>query len=496
MQVTPFRPAVIDIGSNSVRMVVFDGADRCLAPLYNEKAMSGLGLNLLATGRLNTEGRRSAILTLHRFRRVADDLGVSSLRAVATAAVRDAADGIEFIRVAEDVLGYPIEVLSGEQEGRLSALGVISGIPEADGVVGDLGGGSLEIAEVGAGKVISAVSLPIGPLTLGNLVGSPQEEIQIANAIGGLAEGLASDRALYLVGGAWRSLAKLHFEQEKHPIKIIHQYEITPSQAEVFARKVGNLLPKQTNRLKGISSRRRFAAPYSARLLAALLERTKPNKVIFSGYGLREGVLLENLTLEARAGDPLIDHCQRLGLAGARIPFDGDHLADWVMGAFSEFPVDFRLVRAAAWLSDISGHDHPDYRGHNAAVRTLTLTAGAVSHKERAFLACVVYARYHGYGIKSVLGSAVDLLEPEVQAAASALGFAFRLAHVIGPSSRKKKSPSLLDETKLRRAGESLFLIVGDRREMLGETAIRRFESLAESLGLDHKIVENYSAAA
>jgi exopolyphosphatase/guanosine-5'-triphosphate,3'-diphosphate pyrophosphatase len=129
-------------------------------------------------------------------------------------------------------------------------------------------------------------------------------------------------------------------------------------------------------------------------------------------------------------------------------------------------------------------------------VRTLTLTAGAVSHKERAFLACVVYARYHGYGIKSVLGSAVDLLEPEVQAAASALGFAFRLAHVIGPSSRKKKSPSLLDETKLRRAGESLFLIVGDRREMLGETAIRRFESLAESLGLDHKIVENYSAAA
>jgi exopolyphosphatase/guanosine-5'-triphosphate,3'-diphosphate pyrophosphatase len=490
------RPAVVDIGSNSVRMVIFDGAERCLAPLYNEKAMSGLGRNLLSTGCLDPAGSGSALLALKRFRKVADDLCVTSLRAVATAAVRDASDGTVFIKNAEQALGQKIEVLSGEQEARLSALGVISGIPNADGVVGDLGGGSLEIADIRAEEVYSVKSLPIGPLALGQIVGGPEEQVQIARSMSAIADGIASNRALYLVGGAWRSLAKYHFEQTKYPIKIIHQYEISCAEALKLSNKVGNLQPKQTNQLKGISSRRRSMAPYSARLLSALLQKVLPEKVIFSGFGLREGVLFEDLISDARNSDPLIDHCIKLGLAGARIPFDGFQIAQWVKNVFPETVVDFRMVQAAAWLSDMSGHDHPDYRGHNAAARTLTLTAGGMTHIDRAFLAAVVYARYHGYGIKSGLGPAIELLNPETRAIASALGFAFRLAHAIGVSSNYKKSRSLLDETHLRQAGETLFLIVGDKAEMLGETATRRFKNLAEALGLESKIVENYSAKA
>ena len=490
------RPAVIDIGSNSVRMVIFDGAQSCLAPLYNEKAMSGLGRNLLSTGCLDPAGSRSALLALRRFRKVADDLCVTSLRAVATAAVRDASDSIVFIENAKKALGQEIEVLSGEQEARLSALGVISGIPNADGVIGDLGGGSLEIADIRGNRVFSAQSLPIGPLALGQMVGGAEEHVQIGRSMSAIAGGIALNRALYLVGGAWRSLAKYHFEQKKHPIKIIHQYEISCAEALNLANKVGNLPPKQTNQLKAISSRRRSMAPYSARLLSALVQKVLPEKVIFSGFGLREGVLFEDLISSARNSDPLIDHCIKLGLAGSRIPFDGNLIAQWVKNVFPETVVDFRMVQAAAWLSDISGHDHPDYRGHNAAARTLTLTAGGMTHTDRAFLAAVVYARYHGYGIKSGLVPAIELLNPETRAIASALGFAFRLAHAIGVSSNDKKSRSLLDETHLRQAGETLFLIVGDKAEMLGETATRRFKNLAEALGLESKIVENYSAKA
>ena len=237
-------------------------------------------------------------------------------------------------------------------------------------------------------------------------------------------------------------------------------------------------------------------APYSARLLSALVQKVLPEKVIFSGFGLREGVLFEDLISDVRNSDPLIDHCIKLGLVGSRIPFDGNLIAQWVKNVFPETVVNFRMVQAAAWLSDMSGHDHPDYRGHNAAARTLTLTAGGMTHIDRAFLAAVVYARYHGYGIKSGLGPAIELLNPETRAIASALGFAFRLAHAIGVSSNDKKSRSLLDETHLRQAGETLFLIVGDKAEMLGETAIRRFKNLAEALGLESKIVESYSAKA
>lgn len=489
------RSAVVDIGSNSVRMVIFDRDDRSLEPVFNEKSMCGLGRDVLETGALNGEGRLAALSILTRFRRVAADLGVRRIQAVATAAARVADDGADFIAEAEVALGHDIKVISGEEEARLSALGVICGIPDADGMIGDLGGGSLELADVKDGKVQGAMSLPAGPLALGDLVGKRQEGRRLAAMLAKVEAGAAEGRALYVVGGAWRALARYNFERAKHPIRIINGYTLDASAAERLTRRVGRVSSDGANDLKGISNRRRQTAPFSARLLARLIDRLTPESVVFSGYGLREGLEYERMSPSARARDPLIDHCRRIGKDGARVPFDGERLAEWAICAFDTPPAPTRLVRAAAWLSDMSGSDHPDYRGHHAAVRALHLPAAGIDHEDRVFMAAVVYARYHGFGMESALGPAAELLSDARRRKAAALGMAFRLAHAIEPGDGA--ADGLRQLFSLKREGATLLLQAdGVDPELLGETASRRFASLARALDVEPAIVRRQSAAA
>ena len=491
------RFAVVDIGSNTVRMVVFDGEDRSLEPVFNEKAMSGLGLGLYETGRLNPEGRESALAVLARFRLIAESLEVAEVRAVATAAARAAEDGATFVAEAATALGHPIRVISGEEEARLSALGVICGAPDADGVIGDLGGGSLEVAEVQAGRVAHAQSLPLGPLALGKSVGGSEEAKILRAGFEAAPEGLAEGRALYVVGGAWRALAKHYFEARHYPIRIIHALDLPAEEAKRFLRRVGRLSPDDGEKLIGVSGRRRQTAPYAARLLRALVVRMRPDRVVFSAYGLREGIRYETMSARMRDADPLLEHCRKLGLGGAREPFDGDRLADWALGAFETPPASNRLVRAAAWLSDISGHDHPDYRGHHAAARALHLASAGVQHSDRVFLAAAVYARYHGFGMERALGRAVDLIDEATTKRAVALGMAFRLAHAIEPGGGRHAAPGLRDKFTLRRVGGSLLLVAHKADPaIVGETARRRLASLARVLEVEHDVVQDQSAAA
>lgn len=491
------RSAVIDIGSNSVRMVAFDSGHRSLEPLYNEKAMSGLGRNLLQTGRLDPEGRQSALAVLARFRAIGEALGVSRVRAVATAAARQAEDGAAFIFEAEDALGADIEVISGEEEARLSALGVICGVNDADGVMGDLGGGSLEIADVAGGAVGATMSLPLGPLALGEIVGKQSEIAFIDKALAALPKGMANGRSLYVVGGAWRALAKHHVERARHPIRIVHEHVLSARQATELAKAVGAVKPADLGKLKGVSGRRRPNAPYSGRLLARLIRRIRPERIVFSAYGLREGVEYDRMPAEQRALDPLIDHCRRIGQATARMPFDGDRLAGWAVDAFLNPPASERLLRAASWLSDMSGYDHPDYRGHHAAARALHLASAGIDHRERVFLAATVYARYHGFGMESALGRAANLLSDEERRQATALGIAFRLAHAIEPGEATERADSLRARVWLKRK-KGVLALEGppEALDALGETAMRRFASLARALEVEAETTPVQSAAA
>jgi exopolyphosphatase / guanosine-5'-triphosphate,3'-diphosphate pyrophosphatase len=160
---------VIDIGSNSVRLVVYEGISRSPTPIFNEKVLCGLGREVSTKGKLNPDAVESAIAALKRFRALCDVLEVGDLRVVATAAVREAKDGAAFIREAEKACRTSIEVLSGKREARLAALGVIASVYRPDGVAGDLGGGSLELVEVRGDEIGIGVTLPFGGLALADI---------------------------------------------------------------------------------------------------------------------------------------------------------------------------------------------------------------------------------------------------------------------------------------------------------------------------------------
>ena len=154
-----------------MRLVVFDGAARSPAYFFNEKVMCGLGAGMSETGHLNPTGRERAMAALRRFALLAEGMGAGPLSAVATAAVREATDGPDF---AEQVLretGIRLYVIDGPEEARLSAQGVLLGWPGAYGLVCDMGGSSMELAEIEGGRVGRCVSSDLGPLKLRDLKG-------------------------------------------------------------------------------------------------------------------------------------------------------------------------------------------------------------------------------------------------------------------------------------------------------------------------------------
>src|SRR4051794_6976707 len=211
---------------------------RSLVTVFNEKALCGLGREVQTTGLLAPDAIAKALTSLRRFRALCRVMKVGRVHAIATAACRDASNGAEFIARAERICGAKIEILSGPREARLSALGVISGIHKPDGIVGDLGGGSLELTDVRGNRILSGVTLPLGSLALQDISRKSLKRAErIVKAelstITQLNEG--GGRAFYAVGGTWRALARIHIIQSGYPLRVMHGYEITAAEALDFA---------------------------------------------------------------------------------------------------------------------------------------------------------------------------------------------------------------------------------------------------------------------
>jgi exopolyphosphatase/guanosine-5'-triphosphate,3'-diphosphate pyrophosphatase len=238
---------VIDIGSNSIRLVVFEGLAREPAPIFNEKVFAALGKTVGETGRLNPEGLSQAFSTLTRFSRLLKAMKVTDCHVVATAAVRDAADGAAFLEEVKRRAELNITIISGEEEGRLSAEGVLSGIPDADGAMGDMGGGSVELVRLARGVVGERTTMPFGPFRLMALGGSHQSQVAAVDTRLAALPWLPSvaGAALYAVGGIWRAFAKVHMEQVGHPLHVIHHYAgVRPASVAPeprVARRLGHL---------------------------------------------------------------------------------------------------------------------------------------------------------------------------------------------------------------------------------------------------------------
>ena len=474
------RTAIIDIGSNSVRLVVYQGPPRLPAIRFNEKVMAGLGRGLAATGAIDPVALDKARVALARFASLAREMGVTSLRTVATAAVRDAANGGELIECAES-LGLEVELLSGEQEAKGAGEGVLSAIPDADGIVGDLGGGSLELVRIRDGNVEDRVSFPLGVLRIPALRerGSKAFERHIARLIDEAGwEGRGRGLPFYLVGGSWRALARLDMTLADYPLPIIHHYELTPTDILRLSRTIPHLSKARLREVKGLSSSRAATLGDATALLSVLLKHLGSSTTVASAYGLREGLLYGGLDAKTRALDPLIVAAREEGRLLGRFPEHGDLLESWIAPLFSgEATAEVRLRHAACLLADVGWRANPEFRSERGVEIALHGNWVGIDAVGRAMLAQALHTSLGG-GL-DVPNPLAELASPAQLKLATSWGLAIRLGQRLsgGLAGPLERSGLVLDATTLGLAMRD------EDRGFYGEAVERRHATLATAMG-------------
>lgn len=489
---TPREAAVIDIGSNSVRMVLYRLEGRAIWTVFNEKILAGLGRDLPETGRLSPEGVEMAMTALRRFAAVLEGVRPAYTFVAATAAVREAEDGPSFCDRVAAATGLKVRVLSGEEEARYAALGVLAGDPRAQGVAADMGGSSLELIRVGNGASAPGVTLPLGPFSLADPKGFDTGRLraEIAKRLRGVRGKFAADE-LHAVGGGWRSLAQLHMQKSDYPLRIVHQYAMSAADARDVARLVAQQSRASLDRLPGVSKRRAETLPYAALVLEGLIETLGLKTIIFSAWGLREGLLYEVLDQDEAPQDPLIAGCAALGARQGISPALPAALNAWLGDVIAALPPafgperDLVLAAAACRLADLGARLHPDHRLELVFDQVLRAPIPGQTHPERVWLACALNARYGGGAATPAPEAADRLLSDDARIGARALGLAMRLGCDLSG-----RSPQLLANASLKVKGGALRLTAspGYADVLMGEQTRRRAKALADAMGLKLEI--------
>ncbi len=493
MRFEPFgdarRCAVVDLGSNSVRLVVYEGEGRNPGAIFNEKAVLRLGRGLQATGRLNEEGVAQALTVMRRYRAVAEAMGAGPPAVLATAAVRDARNGPDFVRSLENGLpGVTITILSGAEEAAYAAEGVLCGIPDADGMLADIGGGSLELVRLDRGTPGPARTLPLGVIRLADRADSNVSaardivEADLAS-VPWLAE--ITGRDLYLVGGSWRALARIRMAQTQYPLAMVHHYAMGREEARDFATSIATAGRRVLERMPAMPRRRMDDLPFAATVLRRLLRDASPARVVFSANGMREGWYMRRIPEAVRRLDPLLaagrDYARRLGRDAALPPA----LIAWTAPLFAhEDEPAARLRETACWMSDIGSHDHPEFRSEQAFLRVFRQPGVGLDHHARAFLALAVAIRYEAPEDAAFCRPARALLDLARARRAAILGGALRLAYLLSggtPDLLAAASVAIIDNRLLLRLDEARGVFAGD-------SVLRRLQRLAGLMGIDGAI--------
>jgi len=481
--------AVIDIGSNSVRLVIYEALTRAPTPIFNEKVLAGLGREVQTTGLLAPDAIETALDALRRFRALCDILHVRRIWAIATAACRDARNGNAFIRQAERICRTPIKVLSGKREANLTALGVVSGMHKPDGIVGDLGGGSLELVDVHGARVHSGLTLPLGGLALQDIAGNSIKKAEriVEDTFEGLDMlGEGEGRTFYAVGGTWRALARLHMWQTGYPFHVMHNYRISAREALEFSRLVHRVDTETLSKIEVVNAARRPLLAYAALVMEHLVSAIKPKQVIISVLGVREGLLYSLLKRKERARDPLIQAAADLNVLRSRSPRHGEELIAWTdrfmaSSGIEETPDERRLRHAACLLGDIGWRAHPDYRGEQSMNIIANGAFIAVDHPGRAYLALSVYFRHAGLSEEELSPRLRELATTRALDRARVLGAAMRVAYILtaGQSGVLPKTPMQVKRGKL------VLKLPGRYAKLAHERLANRLRQLARLIGRD-----------
>jgi exopolyphosphatase/guanosine-5'-triphosphate,3'-diphosphate pyrophosphatase len=480
--------AVLDIGSNSVRLVVYERHARALTPLYNEKSACALGRGLAATGRIADANMDRALTAMQRFALVAKLMRVGKVHVLATSAVRDASNSASFVSAIEQIMNEDVRVLSGEEEAHFAALGVVAGIPDFAGLVGDLGGGSLELSAITEGHDSIGETHELGVIRLQDDSGqSPVKAQMIARTRlkqSDLAKGHNS-KMFCAIGGTWRSLAKIHQVQVKYPLHMVQHYVakgpdiLKLCDDIVAASAAGRPIPGHDV----ISNSRRELMPYGAAVLGEVLRTGKFERVYFSALGVREGYLFGLLDPEDRAIDPLLQAAEEVSLLRSRSPAHAADLMQFSAGFLAamgmvETPEEKRMRQVACFLSDIGWRGHPDYRGEQSVDLVAYGSLIGVDHPGRAFLAEALAVRYMGLKHKS--SQSLVALSGDNGARARLVGAIFRVAYPMSaamPGVLPRASFSVLN-------GTLVLMLPADLAFLDGEHLRGRLDQLAGVAGM------------
>lgn len=481
--------ALIDIGSNSIRLVVYDGLKRSPIPLFNEKVLCELAKNMDLTGYLNSDGKERAIIAIKRFVSLSKAMNVHILQLFATAAVRDAKDGQDFVKIIQDTLAINIVIFSEEMEAKYAGTGVLASVNKPLGVVGDLGGGSLELVNIDNNILGSGVSYPIGPLRFGDMKTNRKDiNDTIARYIKKfpLKKSL-TDNSFYAVGGAFRNMAKVHMGRKNYPLKVLHNYVVDAEDMLTTAQIISRMSDDSLAKIHGVSKKRANSLPFAATILKNIIEIGTPKQVVFSTCGVREGFLYSQLDDDVKVKDPLICGAIETMVRMHRSAEYGYELLQWMQPLFTntETENDKRLRLACCIMSEISIYENTEYRAELAYRRILDSSLIGLDHIERIFIATALYCRYSSFDEENILSNMATMLSSKRVQTAQIIGTAMRVARNISGS-----STGVLDKTKLKLTKDILYLNMSKGASALcGEAVEKRFQTLADLLGREGKII-------
>lgn len=475
------RVGVVDVGSNSVRLVVFDGAARSPAYFYNEKIMCALGAGLSDSGKLNPEGRVRALNALRRFQHLAQGMGLLNLTVVATAAVRDADDGADFCAEVRRETGLRIWVIGGEEEARLSAQGVLLGWPGSYGLVCDIGGSSMELAEISQGRVGRRVSSSLGPLKLREIKGGKKgRQAHIKETMAQLQEIMGAQRdRLFLVGGSWRAIARIDMHRRGYPLHVLHEYRMTARSVSATIKFIEESDLEELRAACRISSARMSLVPLAAEVLSRLVRSFRPKDIAISSYGIREGMLYEQMPQRLRDRDPLIEACRFAEAKDARMPGFGKSLYAFIHPLFKSAPPQRRrLIKAACLLHDVSWRAHPDYRAETCFDNATRANLGGLKHSERVFLGLALLHRYSNKREGTRFADLYELIDEKTQLEAEIVGKAMRFGAMLWMTQDAERGTlRWFPKKKLLQ-----LRLTPDMVPLFGEVADARLRSLASSM--------------
>lgn len=475
------RVSIIDIGSRSLQLVIYADFGRSLLPIHREKVITNLGQNLNNSGILFPEGRKLTESNVGRFVSLVREMKVEYLALLGTAAMREAQDGLALVKSLEILCETSVRILSGPEEALYSAYGVISAFPEAHGLMGDLGGGSLELVHIDKAEPKEKTSFPLGPLALIN-----QKDIHevIQSALNSLSW-IAPNQPLYLVGGAWRTLANYHMEKMKYPIPISLGYRLNPEEALKLCRKIMKASPSQLEKWSRTTAERKQTLPLASLVLHELIEYILPSEIIFSSYGLREGYLYSLISPKERKQDPLIEGCVHFNNRNSRCPDFAQVAYSWMNILFPEKNQKLsRLRLASCLLSDMCWMDHHNFDDRIGFFRALSVPYVGISHSDRSFLAYAIFTRYGGKQMSKSEEEAVALLDKEGQKQAWLVGLLLNLAYILSGGTTE-----ILKQTKLSLKNDTLGLSLPDTFEDFeGFEVNKRLKRVGKILGLKTEI--------